>query len=52
MAKVGKDPLFSEREETDFADHITNMAEIGCGYSNRSIQSKAKQYVMSRKNYQ
>jgi hypothetical protein len=46
MAKVGKDPLFNEREERDFADHLIYMAEIGYGYSKSSIQIMAKQYTM------
>lgn len=33
IAKVGKEPLFTEREENKFVDHLIFMANIGYGYT-------------------
>lgn len=47
IAKVGKKPLFNEREEKDFVDHLIYMANIGYGYTKSSIQTMAKEYALS-----
>lgn len=49
MAKVGKEPLFNEREEKDFVDHSIYMADIGYGYTKSSIQTMSKEYALSLK---
>lgn len=49
MAKVGKEPLFNEREEKDFVDHLIYMANIGYGYTKSNIQTMAKEYALSLK---
>lgn len=37
MAKVGKGPLFNEREEKDVVDCLIYMSEIGYSYTKTSI---------------
>lgn len=37
MAKVGKGPLFNEREEKDAVDRLIYMSEIGYSYTKSSI---------------
>lgn len=49
MAKVGKGPLFNEREEKDAVDRLIYMSEIGYSYTKSSIEKMEKEYALSLK---
>ncbi|KAL4237347.1 hypothetical protein ACF0H5_002065 [Mactra antiquata] len=46
-ATVGHNTIFTKQEEKKLHDHIIYMADIGCGYSKKSIQCMAKDFAAS-----